>query len=256
MSFDLLTFAFEVINFVVLWWILARVLYRPLQKAVRNRREATAELKRLAAESRDQAGRLEEEAGSKLAEIEFERDRLWAEMEDEGQKKANRLLEDAATEIGEMRTRAEASRTREREVERVQHEKDAIALATDLAGKLLVRWAPDDADRVLLDALLRALESNLNSEDRIEEKDTPARLVLARPGALNAAMKATLIAILGDSRRLDIDEDASLVAGGTLDVGALFLDASLKGHLDGLRQETAALLRRPVGAPEDAHAGA
>ena len=57
MTFNVWTFLFEVVNFLVLVYVLHRLLYRPLREAIDRRREANAKAQAEAEKARQEADR-------------------------------------------------------------------------------------------------------------------------------------------------------------------------------------------------------
>ncbi len=73
MTFNIWTFLFEIVNFVVLAYILHRVLYRPLRAAIERRRAAIAQAQADAEKARDEALAMQKQLESQLADTERQR---------------------------------------------------------------------------------------------------------------------------------------------------------------------------------------
>ncbi len=74
MIFNVWTFLFEVVNFLVLVYVLHRLLYRPLREAIDQRREANAKAQADAEKARQEADRATSSSSSaQLAAIDQER---------------------------------------------------------------------------------------------------------------------------------------------------------------------------------------
>ena len=76
MTFNWWTFLFEALNFVVLAYVLHRLLYRPLREAIEKRREANARAQETAAKARQEAEALQERLREELTGAEQKRQEL------------------------------------------------------------------------------------------------------------------------------------------------------------------------------------
>ena len=136
------TFVLEMINFLVLVWILKRFLYKPVLRAIAERK--TAIDKTLADAQTRQAGgqALEQQYQNRLAEWESEKEKLRAVV-----------LEENAAQRAQLMASLEASLTVERERARVLEERhlnelkkrieeESIAKGVQFTARLLARSAP------------------------------------------------------------------------------------------------------------------
>lgn len=242
MRIDWSTLMLQTINVLVLVWLLARFLFRPVAEIVAKRQDAARRLLdeasavRAAAEAdrsavRAEAERLAGERGAALREAQAqaaaERAALVASAHDD----ANKLRAAAAAEL-------EASRAAQAH-DAGEH---ATRLAVDIASKLLDRL-PDGA-RVagFIDGLAEGL-ARLPSEARAElgRDGVPLRITAAR--ALSAqeetACRAALATCLARPVAIDVHVDPALIAGLELDAWHVRVRNSFRHDLE---QIEAALL--------------
>ena len=120
MSFNIWTFLFEIVNFVVLAYVLHRLLYRPLRAAIDHRRAAILETQDEAEKARVDAVAMQKQVQSQLADMEKERHEAIQKTRElagaerqkliaEGQKIIERRQEEARVVI--ERQRADALRS-------------------------------------------------------------------------------------------------------------------------------------------------
>lgn len=99
MEFSWTTFALEIINFLVLVWILKRFLYKPVTNALAQRKaaiDASVEQARLLQATAEDLKRQYE---GRMAEWEAERSRARAQLSDQIAAERTRLLAELRTSI-------------------------------------------------------------------------------------------------------------------------------------------------------------
>lgn len=99
MSIDFFTLVAQIINLIILLFLLRKFLYLPVLKAVDERQKfIEGELKK-AASSHKKAVELEQECQRQMAEIEIERQKILAQTKFEAGELANRLSNEAKAEF-------------------------------------------------------------------------------------------------------------------------------------------------------------
>lgn len=242
MSFDLTTFVFELVNFVVLVLLLRWIAYKPLQRAIRARRAALAaddervRVALAAAEERQRA--LDRGLADLRAEAEAER----ARAVEEGASERARILAQARVDAEGERARARTMVEFERQAADIWVREATIDQAAALAGKLLVDLAPEHARTVLLARLVEAIGKRAGE---LREGASPTAEV-ACPHAPERdevdRIRAALASALGRAPEVVTREQPELVAGWVLRLGAHVLDASVAGRLEVIQDRARALL--------------
>ncbi|MCZ7679019.1 MAG: F0F1 ATP synthase subunit delta [Sandaracinaceae bacterium] len=250
MRLDATTLIFETINFVVLALVLWRILYRPLRRAMEERRSAIEEDRQRAEAAHAEARRLEAEWRHKHEELEDLRASVRAEVLDAAERERAVMLErardDAHAELARVRQLSEA----EREAAERWVESAVVERGADLAGRLLLELAPEAVDGALAERLVGALEarrgelSALSGETSVEVELTGARL--PEPG-LAERIAAVLREALARPIRIVTRGDPSLVGGWTVRVGDRLFDASIAGELAAFRGLARELLEETRG---------
>jgi F-type H+-transporting ATPase subunit b len=135
------TFVLEIINFMVLVWILKRFFYRPVQAVIARRRSAIEKELTDAKAIRDEATSIEQQYKNRLSD--WEKEREAARQELHGQIEAERVrLKDALTaELKQEREKAKV--LDQRLLDEARKEADAAALAQ--AGQFIRRLLQDMA---------------------------------------------------------------------------------------------------------------
>ena len=137
MHIDLWTLGLQAINAIVLIWLLARFLFRPITAIVAARRQAAEALLAEAAAARDQARAEAAELARQRQGVGAEADRVLGDARSTAEAERTRLREQGAREAVQARNEAEEAITRERDA--MQHGLDARAgeLAVTIARRLL-----------------------------------------------------------------------------------------------------------------------
>ncbi len=245
MGFNLTTFLFETVNFVVLVWVLQRLVYRPLQRAIQQRqaamdaREQKAESAQELAEARQR--QLEEESKG----LDAVRERVIREATEQAAEERARILRSAHEDAASERSRVQKLLAAEREAAIGWVREMAIEHSTEVAGRLLAELAPDALDEALIEQLLT--EIRLEELPAGAERDEVEITFTHRPTEqIMAMVRNKLEANLGIPPRLVQREDESLGAGAVVRIGGKVFDASLSGQLEAFRGRVRTLIEPEV----------
>ncbi len=169
MLIDWYTVGAQIINFVILVWLLKRFLYRPILRAIDAREARIAADLSDAKETRAEAEREREKFENKNADLERQRDARLEEVTREANQKRHRLM-DAA--------RRAAEQLRAKQIEALRREQDSLS-------QDIVRRARDEvlaiSRQALEDLANQSLESAMTDVflDRLQDLDESARRQLA-----------------------------------------------------------------------------
>jgi len=232
MFIDWFTVAAQIINFLVLAWLLQKFLYRPVLAAIDAREQGI--LARIhSAETREAQAKAQEDKFRQSNEaFAAERANLLGKANEEANLQRQRLLEGARDEAQTLRTNLAQQLTREREalasrvVSNLQAEVFALT-ASSLAG-----LADVSLEQRMVEVFLRRLD-----ESQIRNVATAhARSAFE----LSAQQRALIEQRLGAS--VTFEHAAQLVCGIELTVGDLKMTWTIPGHLEGIAQKVTALL--------------
>jgi F-type H+-transporting ATPase subunit b len=237
-EFDWTTFTLEIINFLILVWILKRFLYRPVLDVIARRR---AGIEKALADAK----RIETEATG----IKQQHERNLAEWGEEKEAAEANLLEELASERERRMAALDTEITEERQRRRVldeRHQHDfehavegrAIAQGAAFSAKLLGRVATPELEGRLYTLLLEDLR-NLRVEDKraVAEAAATPGLQLKVQSAFNldeskrAELARALAEAAGKTLPVEFRENPELVAGFQVSVGPWILHANLRDEL-------------------------
>ncbi|WP_066776615.1 F0F1 ATP synthase subunit delta [Croceicoccus mobilis] len=240
MQIDWWTLGLQLVNLLVLLWLLSRFLFRPIAAMIASRQQQADELLGDAAakkqEATDALKRAEDERRAAAAEHAAIAGKAQAEAEAQ---KAE-ILASAKAETDARRAEAETAmqRASEEEAQRLHHA--ANLLAGDIAAKLLREPAGKLPPTAFLTRMTIAIAA-------LEEEEKAALAAPARPAVLTSAhtlseaelarVRAAIDKAAGRSVAFSIAVDKALIAGLRLDAGRVVVDASLRADLERVAAE-------------------
>lgn len=234
MTIDWWTLGLQTINFVVLVWILARFLFRPVSRIIAERQAAAHAALDDAKAIRDQANVAREAAQAEAEMIAARRAEMIVQAGEDATREKERLLRDARVEAEKARTEALADLNEKREVQARALSDKAAMLATDIAARLIARL-PDEARITgFVDGLAEALaELPQATCDQIgQEGSITLRVARALSTAERDQVLHRLSEVLERPIELDIEIDETLLAGLELDAPHAIIRNHFRADLD------------------------
>ncbi len=238
MQIDATTFVLQLINFVVLVWILHRFLYRPVLAAIDRRRAAVEKSMADARTVHEEAERLRTQFEGRLAEWERERLKARSALETELAALRAKGVADVAQAVERERDRHAALQAKREADWKRDTEQHALDQASVFAARLLERIADAKLDERLVDVLAADLASW--PPERVDPLAEAARTAGGRisvtsahalPEATRARLARALSERLGIECRPEYAENEALLAGLSVAVGPWLLQADLRDEL-------------------------
>ena len=239
MQFDWSTFVLEVINFLILVWLLKRFLYQPVLNVIaERRRKIEAELAE-AAKGQEEAEALKKQYEARLAEWEREKRGALDSLEQQVAQERSKRLKQLDDELELQRLRQQARDQQQQTQWRSQAEAEALQLGGAFATRLLKTLSCAELDihlqQLFIDQLAALSESTAREmRDGWQEGGAKVEVVSARPldESRQQPIRQALEQKLG---RLDgtwnFREDAQLIAGLRVSIGGWMLQANLQDEL-------------------------
>jgi F-type H+-transporting ATPase subunit b len=245
MQIDPLTFLFELVNFVVLAWLLHRWVYRPVAAAIAERRREIDETRAL---TKQRLADVEERSvalDARDRELDRLRETVMAEASSAAAVEGARLLDEARAGALSERARVQTMLDAEREAALGWVREVAVDRGAEVAGHLLLSLVPDAAH----DALMKRLLEKVAASADVLRKDATDDVIAAEATFAHmpdqpdsTELQRVLEEALGRSVRMSISADGRLGAGATLRVCDRVFDASVQGQLEVLREDARAYL--------------
>ncbi|MCB0572893.1 MAG: F0F1 ATP synthase subunit delta [Phaeodactylibacter sp.] len=184
MLIDWFTFVAQVINFLILVWLLKRFLYHPILNAIAQREERIAAQAREAAERSAEAEKVRSEFRQKSEALNQERAALIGKASEEARAEGRRLLETARQEYNNLRSRLQASLREEQEGLSRDISEKARQEVLAIARQALASLADTSLEEQMARAFIRRL-SELEGEEK--ERLASAFKPNGRPAVVRSA---------------------------------------------------------------------
>lgn len=238
MQLDWSTVALEIINFLVLVWLLKRLLYKPVLSAIARRK---ADIQRTLSDAetvRKEAQSLREQYEHRQAEWGQEKEKARSQMLEEVNAEKVRLLAALRSSLEQEKEKAGALEER-RLSELTRHAEDtAIAQGGEFAARLLARFASVELEARLVEMViedLRELPEERRQSIRTACVKAAAPVIVSSAHILSQSQRESLTAavqlLLGRAVQCEWHEDAHLLAGIRLSLGPWMLGANLEDEL-------------------------
>jgi F-type H+-transporting ATPase subunit b len=232
------TFLLELVNFLVLVWILKRFLYRPVLDIIARRR-AGIEATLAEADARQQAAQqLQAQYEGRLADWEEERRQARDVLAGELEREREQQRSDLQAELDRDREKARVTEARRQADTLRQLETAALAQAAGFATRLLEQAAGPELHARLVDLVTGELNqlpaarvSTLRN--RIGETASTALVSSALPlsGVQQQGLARALAAVTGDTAATRFEQRPELLAGVRIELGGWVLGANLQDEL-------------------------
>lgn len=254
MLFDWFTFCAQVVNFLILVWLLKRYLYGPILKAIEER-EARIAAQIHNAEAREDDARTERETYERKNEaFELQRDSLLNESKSEAAAEHARLLADARSEYESLRARWRESLKVEQDVLGAEIVRRAQSEVLEVARKALGDLAGASLEERIVVIFLRRM-GELGREERelltstLRSSHLPVlvRSSCELPPAQRAEIEHAVKAALQVENPVRFETTPNLLGGIELITNGHKVAWSLADYLDSLRKSVMEVLDGKAG---------
>ncbi len=243
LNINVSTVIFQIINFLILAFLLYKFLFRRVMRLLDERAKRVTR-------ALDEAEKREKEAETIQAEYLAKMEDAKREMEvrreaasEEMERTRREVIEQARAEVQALRARAEEEVERERMEAVRRHREELATLVTSMSARMLTEVGDGRLHGVFFDAFLDRLarlepESLRRQRDMGEMRVIPVEVISADPlsEAEVERLEQVLSSFLEKEVRLDPRLDPSLIGGAIVRFGDHLIDGSLRGQLARLRE--------------------
>jgi len=243
MEFNVSTFILEIINFLILIWILQRLFYKPLLEVIAKRKQtidqALGDAKTVHLQAEEQRSLYENRQKLWEQEKQAALTALYQQIEVERRTQMDRLN----TDLEQERQKARITLTRQQQELQQQAEKQALQNGAKFAGMLLQQSAGPELELRLMTMLMDNL-TTLPEACRLclqmlgTKKSVPVKITSAYPltANLQQQLEQKLGLLINSQINFQYHQDAELIAGLRIDIGAWVLNANLQHELIGFAE--------------------
>lgn len=243
MEFSWSTFLLEIINFLVLVWIIKHFLFKPVMTVISQRRtsieDQLAESKRL----NDESTVLKKEYKNRLVDWEHKcqlaRTELMEELNAERISKLNKLKQ----ELEQEREKANVAESRQRAEITRKIEYQSLQQSAQFAASLLSKASGPELEARLLDILLDDLSALSNEHSaalQLQWGESPEAITITSVYPLPENKQQELERVLATISRLSVpvhyEQEPELIAGLCVTIGAWRLHANVRDDLKGFTE--------------------
>lgn len=236
MEFDWTTFALEIINFLVLVWLLQHFLYKPVTTAIAQRQAGIEKTLTDARATRSEAEALKHQYENRMAEWEQEKAQALQQLRQEMEAERTRLMTALQASLDEERNKLRAVEQRRAFEQRQRQEEEARIEGGQFVARLLSRLASAGLEehirRLLLEDLPQLPDRELQAL-RATGQAGEAQITSAYPldDAQRSGLTEALGRLAGWPVTCEFVQDADLVAGLRISIGSWMLRSSLLDEL-------------------------
>lgn len=170
MQIDWFTFAAQIINFLILIWLLKKFLYKPVLNVMKKREdEVTARLKE-AEKKRNEADAMTEEYRSKMEHLENRREAWLEEAKQESESHKKDLIQSARDEVKKMELKWRESVESDKSLFLDELEKQTFHLTVKTVGRIVTELADVSLEQQALNRFLNTLEKmDIDEREKITD---------------------------------------------------------------------------------------
>ena len=240
MEFNLSTFAFEIINFLILVWILQRLFYKPVREIIARRKQQIDQTLTDAAQMRLEAEELKQNYENRLQQWEKEKQialtQLHQQLEAERQQKLLILQQELEQERNKSHT---AQKKQQQELQRHQQTL-ALQNGARFATLVLQQAAGPELENRLLQLMLEQLQQlpPACQQSLDNEKTLPININSVYPlsDKHKQQLEQKLTALIDKTLQFQYSQNPELIAGLRIDIGAWALHVNVQHELIGFAE--------------------
>lgn len=239
MKFDIWTFLFQIINFLVLLFILKRLLYKPIRDIMEKRRGLIEKTVEEAERVKKEALELKEKHQEELNKIKELRMQALEKMQNEIEEEKKKLIMEAEKEAKKIIEKEKAIFDTEKRRLETELEDEAIETVSIFASNLLRDISDEELHKGVYRKLLNELGGIASDITKIKGKDETVTIDLFTAYPLNGEdlrkFQDTIESLIPKKVTINTTVDKSLIAGLRIKVYDMVYDSSLSGQIEALK---------------------
>jgi len=234
------TFFLEIINFLILLWILKHFFYKPILDIIARRQAGIEKNLTDAQNLRRTAEALQSQYENRLAIWEQEKQSAHQALNEEIEAERCQQMTALQANLAKEQEKNRVIEQHQRETEQHQLEKRALAQAAQFATRLLAATTSPELEKSLCNLLLKELETlpqkQLNTLQAANNKTlSKIHITSAYPldSGMRQALEQTLSRLITTPDSFHYTQDSKLLAGLRINIGAWVLHTNLQDELKG-----------------------
>lgn len=256
LKLDVATIVFEIVNFLLLAYLLYRFFFRPVMERVQQRADKKVQLLEELREEKAQVAHLRQQLDRELADINQQADHVIKQLREEAETERSELLEDTRTEAEHIRRDAQLDATSIKQRAIIDFQEDLVVTVLDICSQVISKAIPSDVHPALVTQLVERIWA-LGREE-MDQVETIRRSLQHRMSTVEVTSAQTLTpeqqrqlaqtfsALADRDVQMQIQVDANLIAGLRIRLGDTVMDNSVADKLTSLRDVVLTTVRQEV----------
>ncbi|WP_455200047.1 F0F1 ATP synthase subunit delta [Kaarinaea lacus] len=237
------TFILEIINFLVLVWILKRFLYKPVLNVIARRKAGIEQTLADAKKLYDDSESLRNQYENRLRDWERERQQARDELQSEIDEQRVQLMQELHASLEQTREKAEVSEQRRLQDLINKGEAESLKYGAQFAARLLEQAAGPDVEtrlvKLFIDELKRLPTKRLNAlRTGWAEEPNEVHIVSAYPltESQREELEQAINKLMQRTQSFNFKQDNALLAGLRISIGAWVLGINVRDELKGFTE--------------------
>lgn len=164
MSIDWFTVAAQIVNFLILIWLLKKLLFRPVMNAMERRELGISGRLRQAHEQREEAEALQRKYQQRLQQLEDEKEAVMAEARQQAENEKNNLLQRLNDEMQHKKMQFKTEMRQEQRELGEQIGRSLVEKTVALSNRVLSELADQNLEQRLIERFLAHLDGLPDTE--------------------------------------------------------------------------------------------
>lgn len=250
MLIDWFTVIAQVINFLILVWLLKRFLYRPILNAIDAREKRIADELGDADRQKAEAKQEREEFQQKNETFDKERNARLNQLTEETKKERTQILDSVRQEANDLRTKLDTALVNEQRILQEELTRQARDEVFAIARQALSDLAGTTLEQRMTDIFLQRLRE-LNDDGKVSLKSaftTSTQPLLVRtayklPAEQREVIEEAIKETLGKDKQVQFETDANLLSGIEMSSDGQKIAWSISDYLASLSKRIESLLK-------------
>lgn len=191
MQIDWITVSAQIINFLILVWLLKHFLYQPVINAMDRREQRITERLKEAQERESQAEEKIHHYQVKSEKLDGQREEILDKVKEEAEQHRKQMLDEARAQVGETREQWQRDANREKAEFLDNLQRQIVEAIESIARKALAELADDELEERLVQKFLTQLQT-LDKDARRSMSQTNEPVRIASAFELDSSMRSRL----------------------------------------------------------------
>ncbi|MGR9013518.1 MAG: F0F1 ATP synthase subunit B family protein [Gammaproteobacteria bacterium] len=242
MAIDWFTVGAQMINFLILIWLLKKFLYRPIINAMASREQGLVDRLQFVETQMNDAEQLKKQYESSLQQLQRDKDNILAEAKQQAETDRNRQLQSLNDELQQEKKRFEQEMYQQQQKLGAVMNKVIAEKTLQLSGKILSDLAGQSLEQQIVEHFLQNLSDLPDDEQAMLHtalsQDDAVTIISRFP--LNEALRSKIRSRLDQSapvREMVFELNEQLMAGITLEAGGRSWEWNIDRYLAELEVE-------------------